>query len=108
MTRKHQPDQADFKVILPEDIEWKSFPAFPPKARLAILVGHPAEPAPYLIRVKAPGGLKVTVMLWTAPAPASGSQGSCAKMVVVEQPSARSAVHGQVYHRFFFCHHCWS
>lgn len=59
MTRKHQPGQADFKVILPEDIEWKSFPAFPLEARLAILVGHPAEAAPYLIRVKAPGGLKL-------------------------------------------------
>ena len=30
MTRNHQPDQADFRVILPEDIDWKPFPAFPP------------------------------------------------------------------------------
>jgi hypothetical protein len=28
----------------------------------------------------------ITVMVWTAPAGASGSQGSRAKMVVVEQP----------------------
>jgi quercetin dioxygenase-like cupin family protein len=59
MTRDHQPDQADFKVILPEDIEWKPFPGFPAGARLAVVVGHPAEPAPYLIRVKAPGGTKL-------------------------------------------------
>jgi hypothetical protein len=29
---------------------------------------------------------EITVMVWTAPAAASGSQGSRAKMVVVEQP----------------------
>src|ERR1022692_3986583 len=29
----------------------------------------------------------VNVMVWTAPAPASGSIESCAKMVVIEQPS---------------------
>src|SRR6202795_1828002 len=29
----------------------------------------------------------MNVMVWTAPAPASGSIESCAKMVVVEQPS---------------------
>lgn len=46
MTLKHQPDQADFKAILPEDIDWKPFPAFPAGARLAIMVGRPAEPAP--------------------------------------------------------------
>ena len=32
MTRNHQPDQADFRVILPEDIDWNPFPAFPPGA----------------------------------------------------------------------------
>ena len=53
MTLKHQPDQADFKAILPEDIEWKPFPAFPAGARLAIMVGHPAEPGPYVVRVAA-------------------------------------------------------
>ena len=31
-------------------------PAFPRAARLAILVGHPSEPGPYVIRVKVPGG----------------------------------------------------
>ena len=30
MARNHQPDQGTFRAILPEDIEWKSFPAFPP------------------------------------------------------------------------------
>ncbi len=34
-----------------------------------------------------PKSFKITVMVWTAPAPASGSMKSCAKMVVVEQPS---------------------
>ena len=59
MTPKHQPDQADFRAILPEDIDWKPFPAFPPPARLAVLVGQPSECGPYMIRVKVPGGVKL-------------------------------------------------
>jgi len=59
MTVSHQPGQAAFRSILPEDIEWRAFPAFPPEARLAVMVGHPAEPGPYVIRVKAPGGMKL-------------------------------------------------
>ena len=45
MARQRQPGEAKFRVILPEDIEWKPFPAFPPGARLAVMAGHPAEPA---------------------------------------------------------------
>jgi quercetin dioxygenase-like cupin family protein len=59
MSRAHQPDQATFRSILPEDIEWKPFPAFPPAARLAVLVGHPTEPGPYVVRVKVPAGTKL-------------------------------------------------
>ena len=39
--RPHQPGQAAFRAILSEEIEWKPFAAFPPSARLAILVGQP-------------------------------------------------------------------
>ena len=38
MVRDHQPGEAVFKSILPEDIDWKRFRAFPPSARLAVLV----------------------------------------------------------------------
>lgn len=55
----HQPGESAFKAILPEEIEWKPFPAFPPSARLAILVGEPLEPGPYVIRVKVPSGVKL-------------------------------------------------
>src|ERR1700758_2686216 len=57
--RAHQPGQDVFKSILPDDINWKPFPAFPPSVRLAIVVGRPSEPAPYTIRVKAPHGAKL-------------------------------------------------
>jgi quercetin dioxygenase-like cupin family protein len=57
--RPHQPGQADFRGILPEEIEWKSFPAFPPAARLAIVVGEPAREGPYTVRVKLPHGTKM-------------------------------------------------
>jgi quercetin dioxygenase-like cupin family protein len=57
--RPHQPGQADFKSILSEDIDWKSFPAFPPSVRLAVVVGNPSEPGPYTIRVRAPRGVKL-------------------------------------------------
>ena len=59
MVRTHQPGEAAFRSILPEEIEWKPFPAFPPSARLAVLVGDPKEPGPYVIRVKAPSGVKL-------------------------------------------------
>ena len=55
----HQPGQAVFKGILPEEIEWKPFAAFPPSARLAIVVGEPAREGPYTIRVKLPRGTKM-------------------------------------------------
>ena len=63
--RIHQPDQAIFRSVLPEDIDWKPFPAFPPSARLAIVVGDPSEPGPYVIRVKLPVGRQADA----APAP---------------------------------------
>ena len=59
MVRTHQPGQAAFTSILPEDIDWKPFPALPPSARLAVLVGDPYERGPYLIRVKVPSGVKL-------------------------------------------------
>ncbi len=57
--RSHQPGQAIFKAILPEMIEWKPFAAFPPSARLAIVVGQPLREGPYTIRVKVPDGVKL-------------------------------------------------
>jgi hypothetical protein len=59
MVRDHQPGEAFFKSILPEDIDWKPFAAFPPSARLAVLVGEPTQAGPYLIRVKVPSDVKL-------------------------------------------------
>jgi quercetin dioxygenase-like cupin family protein len=59
MARAHQPDQSVFRSVLPEEIEWKPFPAFPPAARLAVVVGEPTKPGPYTIRVKVPDGVKL-------------------------------------------------
>jgi quercetin dioxygenase-like cupin family protein len=59
MTQTHQPDQAVFRSVLPEDINWEPFAAFPPSARLAVVVGYPAEPGPYVVRVKVPFGVKL-------------------------------------------------
>jgi quercetin dioxygenase-like cupin family protein len=57
--RTHQPDQDVFRAVLPEDIDWKPFPAFPPSASLAVVVDHPTEAGPYVIRVKVPSGVKL-------------------------------------------------
>jgi hypothetical protein len=57
--RNHQPDQAVFRSVLPEGIDWEPFAAFPASARLAVVVGHPSEPVPYVIRVKVPSGVKL-------------------------------------------------
>jgi hypothetical protein len=59
MARAHQPDQNVFRSVLPEEIEWKPFPAFPPAARLAVVVGEPTKLGPYTIRVKVPDGVKL-------------------------------------------------
>jgi quercetin dioxygenase-like cupin family protein len=59
MTNTHQPDQADFRAILSEDVKWSPFAAFPVDARLAVLVGIPTEPGPYVIRVKLPAGTRM-------------------------------------------------
>jgi quercetin dioxygenase-like cupin family protein len=55
----HYPGQAEFRAILSEDIAWEAFPAFPPSARLAVLVGDPTKPGPYVVRVKLPSGVKL-------------------------------------------------
>jgi len=57
--RPHQPDQTSFRAILPEDVEWRPFAAFPPSVRLAVVVGQPSEKGPYTIRVKVPNGVKL-------------------------------------------------
>jgi hypothetical protein len=38
---KHEPDQDIFRSVLPEEVDWQPFPAFPPSAQLAVVVGHP-------------------------------------------------------------------
>ena len=50
---------SQLKTILPENIDWKPFAAFPPLVRLAVIAGQPSEPGPYMIRVKVPGGVKL-------------------------------------------------
>jgi len=48
-----------FLAIHPEDVQWQAFPAFPPEARLAILIGDPTNPGPYVIRVRVPNGTRL-------------------------------------------------
>ncbi|WP_327104451.1 cupin domain-containing protein [Nonomuraea glycinis] len=57
--RIHQADQDVFRSLHPQDIEWRPFPAFPPAARLAVIVGDPPGPGPYTVRVKLPDGEKL-------------------------------------------------
>jgi quercetin dioxygenase-like cupin family protein len=57
--RPHLPGQSAFRSILPEQVEWRPFPAFPPEARLAVLIGEPSKPGPYVIRVKMAAGGKL-------------------------------------------------
>ncbi|MGA2645411.1 MAG: hypothetical protein ABSF15_11905 [Candidatus Sulfotelmatobacter sp.] len=59
MVRAHQPGQAVFKSVLPEDTDWKPFAAFPLSLRLAVVVGQPTEADPYTTRVRVPHGVKL-------------------------------------------------
>lgn len=45
--------------VNPENISWNSFAAFPPKVKLAVIVGNPAKPEPFVVRVKVPDGEKI-------------------------------------------------
>jgi len=56
MTLAQRVDEEPLRVIRTEDVQWKPFPAFPARARLAVLVGHPAKAGPYVIRVRMPAG----------------------------------------------------
>lgn len=38
---------------------WHAFAAFPPAARLSVLVGDPSKPGPYVVRVMLPHGEKL-------------------------------------------------
>jgi hypothetical protein len=48
-----------FGSLLSENIKWQSFPAFPPEARLAVVVGDPSKAGPYVVRVKLPAGVQL-------------------------------------------------
>jgi quercetin dioxygenase-like cupin family protein len=58
-TRSTTAGEEIFKAVLSEDIDWKPFAAFPPSARLAVIVGKPSEPGLYTVRVKVPHGVKL-------------------------------------------------
>jgi quercetin dioxygenase-like cupin family protein len=57
--RPRESEQSVFKTVLPEDIEWKPFAAFPASVHLAVVVGQPSAPGPYVIRIKVPRGVKL-------------------------------------------------
>src|SRR5580698_5391797 len=59
MSRTHYPGQDRFHAIHSEEVEWQPFPAFPPAARLAVLIGDPQLAGPYVIRVKLPMGTRM-------------------------------------------------
>lgn len=59
MTRPHQPGESTFKSILPEEVHWKPLAGFPAGAQLAVLVGDPSQPGPYVVRVHVPAGVRL-------------------------------------------------
>lgn len=52
-------DNKQFSSIRNEDVQWQGFAAFPGAAKLAVIVGNPSQPGPYVVRVKVPDGLKL-------------------------------------------------
>jgi quercetin dioxygenase-like cupin family protein len=55
----HQTGQEQFRVLRAEDVAWQAFAAFPAGAKLAVLVGDPTKPGPYVVRMKVPHSLKL-------------------------------------------------
>lgn len=61
MSRQHQPDEDRFRAILPEDVAWQPFPAYPPGS-VIVLPGetwhfHWAKSGEYVTQVSAIGPL---------------------------------------------------
>jgi hypothetical protein len=52
-------DPKKFDHVFEEEVIWKPFAAFPPAARLGVVVGDPTKTGPFVIRVKLPGGTKM-------------------------------------------------
>ena len=46
VARTHQPGEAAFRSVLPEDIDWKPFPAFPLRSALPSSSASRPSPAP--------------------------------------------------------------
>ena len=59
MSRRIHFDEGVFRTIRSEDLEWRKFAAYPPAARMAVLVGEPEQPGPYVIRVRVPAGTRM-------------------------------------------------
>lgn len=55
----HQLGEDVFRSVLPDDVDWEPFSAFPSTARLAVVVGDPNKSGPYTVRVKVPAGVKL-------------------------------------------------
>jgi hypothetical protein len=47
-----------FGSIYPEDIQWIPYPALGVRAHMAVIVGIPSMPGPYVVRVKVEAGVK--------------------------------------------------
>lgn len=48
-----------FGSVLPENVQFEPFAAFPTGAKLAVLVGDPKKAGPYVVRVKVANGVKL-------------------------------------------------
>jgi quercetin dioxygenase-like cupin family protein len=48
-----------FSSVRPENLKFEPFPAFPPGAKLAVVVGEPSKAGPYVVRVTVPNGVKM-------------------------------------------------
>lgn len=55
----HPANEGSLNVIRAEDVRWRTFAPFPEGAELAVLVGDPTKPAPFVIRVRVAGDVRM-------------------------------------------------
>ena len=75
MAQAKRSDEVRLRSVLPEDVDWNPFPAFPASARLAVVVGDPAGPGLYTTRVKVPSGVKLMPQIPSFPEDALNQNG---------------------------------
>ena len=82
-------DPKVFSSVRSEAIDFAPFPVFPKGAKLAVVVGEPKEPGPYVVRVMVPEGVKLMPHVHPGTASTRSFRG-CSTLVMEQRSTLQS------------------